>query len=77
MTRPLGASEIERLTFLGLLRWIWASLSPFPPIGLRHTALPRSGMRAAARTLAFAEQDHLQVGGLGAGVRFVFDLAQG
>lgn len=28
-------------------------------MGLRHTALPRSGMRAAARVLAFAHQDHI------------------
>ena len=39
--------------------WLWSSLSPLPPVGARHNALPRSGMKAAARTLAFANQDHI------------------
>ncbi len=59
MTAPLLPSETDPTNVRTFFLWLWGSLSMFPPVGLRHKSLPRSGMRAAARAMAFASQDHI------------------
>lgn len=69
MTVPIDLSEITHHSVGSYVRWLWRSLSPFPPLGLRHNAMPGTGMLAAARTLAFASQVSLWWGNTGC--RFV------
>ncbi|KAL6761627.1 hypothetical protein V8C86DRAFT_2533008 [Haematococcus lacustris] len=59
MTLPLRPHELPPSGWRPWLLWLWRSTALFPPIGIRHSALPASGMKAAARTLAFANQDHI------------------
>ncbi|GAB4817869.1 hypothetical protein N2152v2_004915 [Parachlorella kessleri] len=51
-TDPLRPYEQQRRTAKGTLQWIWRSLSPFVPPGVRHTALPVNGILARNRVLA-------------------------
>ncbi|GFH10667.1 hypothetical protein HaLaN_06022 [Haematococcus lacustris] len=57
MTLPLRPHELPPSGWRPWLLWLWRSTALFPPIGIRHSALPASGMKAAARTLAFANQE--------------------
>lgn len=50
--KPLEDWEIRKLTFLGVLKWIWSSLEPFMPPGTRHNALPNSGTSAKTRIMS-------------------------
>ena len=42
----------EKNSLLGVLRWILASVKPFPPPGFRHNSLPKTGVLAKNRTEA-------------------------
>jgi hypothetical protein len=43
-TDPLRNYEEQGHTFGGVLRWLWRSLNPLPPAGMRHNALPATGI---------------------------------
>jgi hypothetical protein len=43
-TDPLRPYEVHRVTLKGFMAWLKRSFSPFPPPGLRHNALPTTGI---------------------------------
>lgn len=51
-TDPLRGYEKQPATVKGFFSWIGRSLHPFLPPGIRHTALPKSGIMARNRVVA-------------------------
>lgn len=51
-TDPLRSYEQQRTTLKGLARWVWGSLTPVLPPGMRHRSLPVSGILARNRVIA-------------------------
>ncbi|WIA17364.1 hypothetical protein OEZ85_014226 [Tetradesmus obliquus] len=42
-------------SWAGVKRWLKKAVSPFPPHGIRHTALPTTGVMARTRAMAIAD----------------------
>ncbi|GAB4815350.1 hypothetical protein N2152v2_002396, partial [Parachlorella kessleri] len=52
-TDPLRPYEMKRPSVAGFFRWLWQSLMPFLPAGMRHNALPVQGVLARNRIVAY------------------------
>jgi len=50
-TDPLEDWEVHKTSVKGFLKWIVSSLAPFVPQGVRHDAMPVSGLAAKRRTM--------------------------
>jgi hypothetical protein len=62
-SRPLSDAEaLPKNTLSSVAKWVWSSINPLPPPGLRHTAMPNSGvtsrnrLNAVVRCLEFGER---------------------
>ncbi|WIA10800.1 hypothetical protein OEZ85_010968 [Tetradesmus obliquus] len=54
-TDPVRDYESPHISWQRCKRWLARALSPFPPAGMRHTALPLTGVMARTRAMAVAE----------------------
>lgn len=48
-TETLRPYEEQKSTVKGFMAWLKRSFNPFPPAGLRHTALPITGIMVGGR----------------------------
>ena len=57
-TDPLDAEEKSKFGFKQFFQWIWYSLAMHTPPGIRHKALPTSGLSGRRRILALQQSKH-------------------